>query len=240
MARIPSPRNSSPSPSLRSSTSRANDRSAMEASGPASVRSSEAGRSDTYETFQLVLQRRTKKGANAISDKTASGRDAARAEGPRCLTNGGGNAQKKSRERSLSRSCFRLKVSSLTALLAERDDTVWLGHKGRVEYVQRHAAPGSCGRRRSHLGAACAAALRRRGRREHAQHCLQRQPAVLRPRCRALLGQSHHPGDLPVDIRSICRPEARPVVRARPADRLGLERRQEQSLDGCEAERRLA
>ena len=87
---------------------------------------------------------------------------------------------------------------------------------------------------------ACASALCQCGRRQHAQHRLQRQPAVLRPGRRAVVGQSDHPGDLPLGLRSIYRPEAQSRVRARPAHRLGLERRQDQGLDGRAGERRLA
>src|SRR5579862_4894056 len=57
MARIPSPRNSSPSPSLRSWTSRANDRSAIKTSEPVHSLKGKPAAPSTYETFHLVLQR---------------------------------------------------------------------------------------------------------------------------------------------------------------------------------------
>ena len=43
-----------------------------------------------------------------------------------------------------------------------------------------------------------------------------------------LVGQSDDPGDLPLDLRSVYRAERRPLARARPADEMGLERRQDQ------------
>ena len=87
-------------------------------------------------------------------------------------------------------------------------------------------------RRRASCRACCSAARRFARRQGHADDRLQRQPALLRSDRRAFVGQSDHPGDLPLDLRSIYRAEARPVLRARPADRLGLERRQDQGLDG--------
>ena len=58
-------------------------------------------------------------------------------------------------------------------------------------------------------------------------HRLQRQPAVLGPDHRPLGGQPDHPGHLPVGVRPVHPAEAGPVLRARPAHRMGLERRQE-------------
>ena len=63
---------------------------------------------------------------------------------------------------------------------------------------------------------------------------------VVRSDGRAVGGQPDHPGDLSLHLRSVYRPEARSVVRARPADQMGLERRQDQGLDGRARGRRLA
>src|SRR5271156_1552009 len=74
----------------------------------------------------------------------------------------------------------------------------------------------------------------------HADDRLQRQLAVVRPDDGSFGGQSHDPGDLSRDLRSICRAEPRSILRAWPADEMGLERGQDESLDGRARGRRLA
>ncbi len=88
-----------------------------------------------------------------------------------------------------------------------------------------------------------AASVQRRGgraERRQAHDRFQRQPSLVRSDGRALGGQSDDPGDLPRHLRSACRAEARPVLHARSSDRLGMERRQVEGLDGCARGRRLA
>src|SRR5579883_2638858 len=180
MARIPSPRNSSPSPSLRSWTSRANDRSAMSRLR-AATESNGAGRYNIYETFQCVLQRAGTPAQQSLRRKPVStARDSLDTENRYSAEKRG----KKAQCVALSCGCFRFKVSVCTVSAvharAKSSAPSTGGSQIRgVKHVQCHASSGLSDERWLAWNATAAAALCRGGRRQYAQHRLQRQPAVV-------------------------------------------------------------